>query len=306
MDAIVFSVWLPSIERQSYLEDYFKIMIEQHFVDCHIYIGVNPSPVQERAIEICRSFQTRFSYMEIGTVTPENAVTSDVSGYQKALQLMGKKRYRLVWFAHTRGISHDSKYPLYGGRDSPYVYDQGHALKFFSNRSLVSKRLVKCKKAGVWGISAIVIEQGISRPNVDQYYHFKYPLLPVFIYTTFFVMKGKPLHKFLSGCEPRFFTTNLGRSSPASRWLFEFYFGHIAYGQGYYPIYDRINTFPLPNSMLNLTGEDIDYLLKNRKKGIDPEQSVKLLRQIYDDRQKAHTLKRHERRHGHRREHQKQ
>lgn len=278
-DAIIFAVWLPSMENVNFLHEWLKNIVDGNFADCDIFIGINPSPYQDHAYEICWSYRKYFANMVVSHVNPDLHVNSDVSGYQKALELMINFRpdspYRLVWFGHTRGMSHNNV--------SPYDYDKGYISKnFFNKREYVTKKMLNDVKAGSWAPFISLHEFPLGK-HFSSFYDFEYPELPLFHMFTFFVFRGEPLYKFLSYCKCKtynqktFYATNLGTYSQAGRWLFEFASGQIIWQQGYYPLYEQCIGLALEDS-IKPTPEIVKILIEHHQQKIGKQESLDKLR----------------------------
>src|SRR5579864_8601042 len=112
MEAVVFSVHVPSLDRMSVLQDWLDHLLQHSFGDCDLFIGINASNVTHQVQQILDTqYRGKFKRLEYA-VTPEALVVdSDVSGYQTALRLLTNHlktlpigtRYNLVWFGHTKG-----------------------------------------------------------------------------------------------------------------------------------------------------------------------------------------------------------
>jgi len=104
-DAVVFSSYVPNEQALRIAKQFLEVFRAQ-FADCDFFVGINGGSLPEWETALRDS---GLRTMRIGNVSPELVVDSDVSGFQKALELMRRegKEYRLVWLGHTKGVTAD-------------------------------------------------------------------------------------------------------------------------------------------------------------------------------------------------------
>lgn len=281
LDAIVFAMWLPELgDKLMAFRGWFQLLIDAHFQDCDIFIGLNPSAYTSEAVAVFEQYRNVFPHMEYAIVGADQVVQSDVSGYQKALELMqkSKKRYRLVWFLHTKGMSHAAKLSL------RFIHQFG--LPFVQNRDRVSKQLLSNPKIGSWS-PYMTISPVLSAPPFLNYIHdwsrwwsgFEYPMLSMFHVYTFVVMKGEPLQRFLDGAVSQggetIWTECWARRYPSNhkpRHFCEWFLGEIVFRQGYIPSWDHLMSLPSKNSPspCPVTPSQVEMLIRAQQDKVHP------------------------------------
>ena len=264
MDAVVFAAWLPHADRAPVFRKWF-VTLSKWFSDCDLFVGINPSPENKRALQICESCCKMFRSLTYSLVPAPQIVNSDVSGYQIALSLLAKSkiRYRIVWFVHTRGMSHS-------------VHDAESNLETFTHQFLRhrvhgTKRLLMAKKAGTWSpYIAVQDSTSYSKKDFSAFIKFQWPPLCMYHVFTFLAMKGELIQKFLKHCCPDFFSCNIlaytGNSS--NRWFCEVFLGEIAWRQGFWPLWEKIVT--LPHYKKSLDDEALKKLIVIHQTKKDP------------------------------------
>lgn len=277
-DAILFATWLPSLgEKLEALNRWFALFIQCGFGDCDIFIGNNSSPVQREATQVFEKWRGKFRWMEYATTLPELEVPSDVSGYQKAMQLLYESKrypYRFVWFIHSKGMSHDPKLAL------RFVEKFGRP--FLSARKRVTSLLEKNSQLGTWS-PWMTISPILTAPPFLDYIHdwsrwylgFEYPILGMFHVYTFVVMKWEPLQTFLDRANPSLFQECWSQQFPGKKRLrhfCEWFLGEIAFRQGWLPSWDQLMEIPSKNSPspCPVTTEQVSMLIAAHMDKIHP------------------------------------
>jgi len=225
MVALVFSSFVPSKDKMSIVKEIFNVFIE-YFSDVDFYIGINGDPCPEY-LAYLESLKPTLN-IEYAIVPKSLEVPSDVSAYQLALKLLhdSKKEYELIWFGHLKGVT--SK--------------QHHWRKIFITQFLKERHrienLLRASNAGTYSLY-LTKYKGIKnfKDVLIQYYNFEKPYFYTYLYLfTFYVCKGKYLHKFLNNCTQEFFTTNL-ITNGGDIYMFERDIPHIIWRLGGYPLY---------------------------------------------------------------------
>jgi hypothetical protein len=227
-DAVLFAWYVP--EQSPQLGAYYLEQLEQHFADCHIFLGANlrSDPSWEDRllgtgldIEFCRPQPGTGDYW-------------DASGFLAALHAFarGQEEFRLIWIAHTKGGSQDT---IASYRDVLYFLDR----RFWQRRAALTAAFddervgIAAARFSPWSI-------GISELEIaalQRVYRAGYAPLGLHAKETFYVMRGEIVRRFCNDVLPEFFSIDLGLLG-ASRYFFEVAFPNIASMQGYEPFID--------------------------------------------------------------------
>jgi hypothetical protein len=221
-DAVVFSSYVPNGAALAIATEYLSVL-ERCFADCDVYVGINSGSITEWE-RLLRASPLR---VRVGTVEPRLAVDSDVSGFQKALELMRDegRTYDLVWFGHTKGAT----------RDEPALRRQIIG-DFFMRRERIS-RLFRHPRVGAFGHDATAADLAAADTHMDAVFPFPYRSIGTFYLFTFYVLRGSIVKTFLDGCSEDFFTKNLVSDLGFDRYFFERDFGRLCDRFGYYPLH---------------------------------------------------------------------
>jgi len=196
-NAVIFAAWVPDINR---IFPYL-VGIAEHFNDCDIYVGLNPS--QNDAFDTL----VKVGIKNIIRVSDLLVVNSDASAYQAALLLFktANQKYETVHFLHTKGISHHNQ--LW----QSYVND--YFLSYCRKKVEIDTILATDQTIG--GVSFVgrtdVMDGGYS-DDIGKYLDIEqHPVENTMSLLTFYSIRGTIVDKFLEHCKSEFYTQKLDR-----------------------------------------------------------------------------------------------
>lgn len=246
--AVVLATYLPSRRALSvFLEvlDY----LEQNFVDCDLYVGLNPSEYASLGVELLRRTGLRHRCVE---APHELNTRSDASAFQAAMLLMKQSSasYELVYFMHLKGASLPAEYEAVSASGDKVEFNiLRRLLDVFSNRPYIED--IFCSDARVGTYSYLCAKKKGPVPDLtSRFMQFRLPPLPPYLhYYTFYAVRGNAMARLIDGLSSDFFRTNLFEI--ADRYFFELHFPQMIWRQGLVPRCEKLVN-------LNLDDEKID------------------------------------------------
>lgn len=219
---LIFAFWVP--HNMEKLADYYFNLIEKHFNNEDVYIGINCGTEKKLINEI------KIKYPNSIEVPDKICIGSDASAYQMGLSLLNKK-YDYVVFGHTKGAS-------YGNLNISESYRDYNEKYFWNKLDYMCEKLNQNKEIGMIGTDYIFDHSG--SPNYDNMnkicnFPIKKPYSG-FYANTFYVIKGEIINSLLAGINKEFFLKNLSEiDSGFNRYFFESHFPKICGMFGYKP-----------------------------------------------------------------------
>jgi hypothetical protein len=225
--AVILSSFIPDTEVAEAVGGYYIALMQKHFPDCTIYIGINTGSSENWRSKIAGS-----GLDVVACDVPNHlSVTSDVAGVQAVLKTLRSTRahHDFYWFGHTKGASHDAFFHAEALRDTIERL-------FWSRRAEIEQY---CDPTRHGAFSALPMLASNDSATVVSYLRGVFPALypPVgaFPTYTFFGMTGAALRNFLASAEERFFSQNLIEGTGLSRYFFEGGFSWVADMAGFEP-----------------------------------------------------------------------
>ena len=199
-------------------------LLQKHFKDADIYVGINLSPLQDELIQLLNESGLNIK----NEVTPEHRVTdSDASAYQTALRLLKSsgKKYDLCFFMHYKGATY---------QDSRYI-TKLHLQALLEDRIRIESLFARNKKIGLYSLAGWTYDGGPWAETAHEYIKLPYPIQlqiqPIF---TFYVIRGSAVQYIIKNATDAFFDQRL-----PNRYFFENIPPQMVFGQGYEPYIDQ-------------------------------------------------------------------
>jgi hypothetical protein len=223
-DAVIFSSWVP--EAGLALGDSFIETLRRWHADSKIFIGINhgTSPQWAERLEA--------SGLDV-TVQPAAAtltISCDPTGFVAALDAYRRHEepFELVWFGHTKGVSH---------LDEPH-YATGRWMieRMFWSRRTEIERYFADPTIGLYAPHYLMMKQSHLRQTEALQRMYQATCLPLgaAALSTHFVMRGESVRDFCARVDQRFF-----RHGPApfggDKFFFEMGMPNVPTMQGYEP-----------------------------------------------------------------------
>ncbi len=259
-DAVALAAYFPS-RRSIVLFIEMLNYLEEHFSDCDLYVGINPSQYASLGISLLQQSKLNFRYLEVST---ELDSKSDASGFQAALLLMKQadRTYEIVYFMHLKGASLKEEYSTIdatGNRIEINVLQ--NFLEIFKNRAQIKEIFHSNSQVGTF--SHLLGKSRTPTPNVtSNLMQFDYP--PFFTYLhfyTFYAARGSAVRSILTNVRSTFWNNNLAKLSDI--YFFERDFTQMIWRQGFLP---KCNVFTNLNNGVDLNeqvfNDDISIWLK--------------------------------------------
>lgn len=257
---IIYSSFFPNKEQLFRGIDFLNL-IKNKFSNYRIYIGIQNNTIYDWEESIIK-FKNYGLDIIYGYVNPSLYVNSDVSGYQKAIELLKKDERKIkgefIWFGHSKGVT-----------TNILTYHE-YCLKYFwGKKDHIESRLKSDKNFGCYGthISFLPFYDKIKILNIWKNYSIledKKPVIPFMFVNTFFVIKLSIFEKMLSGLNSIFFESKLiGHNGEGDRYFFERDFIHFVDILGYLPIFEEVSP---NNSWLNPDKSTIEKEIELWKK----------------------------------------
>ena len=227
-DAVLFSLYNNFNRGEIYLND-----IILNYPDCDIYVGINPQGDTDI------SKLPHASNIFYGINKPENVVSSDVTGYQKCLDMIRQtdKQYNLVYFLHSKGASYNLQNFNICKKD---YFDH------FINRKAAIQEKLKDDLIGLWCPYGRFNRLHKYLPeyfDLTKYIlpkQFPYDRIGVETLLTFFATKHSLLKRFFADLNSDdLFTKNLETELGHNRYFFEHVFTTFAERYGYFTYIEK-------------------------------------------------------------------
>jgi hypothetical protein len=221
-DAVLFSSWVP--EKGLELGDYFLDMLRRWRPDAKFFVGVNHGSSPRWSERLAASGLD----VTIAPVPATLEMPCDPAGFVAALDAFRQDTgsYELVWFGHTKGMSHR--------RDPRYATGRWTIERMFWSRREEIARHFADPTIGLYAPHYLMMKQSHLREldALARMYRAPYRPLGVLALSTHFVMRGKSVREFCAGVDPLFF-----REGPApfggDIYFFEMGMPNVPLAQGY-------------------------------------------------------------------------
>lgn len=235
MKAIIFSSYIPTKESLTVWIEFLE-MFEKCFKDYDIYIWINYWSVDEW-IRILDQYWKKIK-IYYWKVEKELSIDSDVSWFQKALELLKKswKVYDIIWFWHTKWVTTN--------RDS--IRKDIFENFFYKNRE-IEEKFWNNNLWIFWRYITTTTDLSYTDNNLDKLKKLKYKSANIFYLYIFYVIKWSLIHDFLNNCDSNFFAKNLVNYYWFDRYFFERDFPNIPTRYWYVFDYDIIIHHPVWN-----------------------------------------------------------
>ncbi len=235
MKAIVFSSYIPTKEALKVWIEFLEVF-KEYFHDYDIYIWVNYGSIPEWESTIkdyCNML--KISYW---LVSEKLSVNSDVSWFQKALELMKNedKKYDLVWFWHTKWAT--------ANRDK---IRQDLIENFFYQKERIEGYF---KDTNLWIFGRYITTNpnlNFIDNNLSKLKKYGYTSANIFYLYTFYVIKWSIIYDFIKNSDGNFYDKNLIDYYGFDRYFFERDFPNISTRYWYDFKYDIITHHPIWN-----------------------------------------------------------
>ncbi len=260
--AVALATYFPSrrsvrlfIEMLNYLEE--------HFADCDLFVGVNPSEYAPIGIDLLKKSKLKFRCLEVNT---ELDTRSDASAFQAALLLMKQSNtnYDVVYFMHLKGASLLTEYTATNPSGNKVEFNVLRAaLEVFKNRSYIEGVFESDTRVGTF--SHLLGKSRLQVPDVtSDLMEFRYPPFYTYLhFYTFYAVRGSAVSNILSSAKPIFWSSNLAKISDI--YFFERDFTQMVWRQGLLP---KCNVFTKLNDGMDVNEQifqedSFDYLKVN-------------------------------------------
>lgn len=234
---VIYSSYFPD-DEQLFRGVEFLEKMRDVFYDYKLYIGVQYS-TNYHWIDVIEKYKDYGLDIRYGIVDEKLSINSDVSGYQKALELLYRDKKNIqgdfIWFGHSKGSTSGVR-----------TYHDFVMKNFWGNREQIERRLNDNGRLGCYGNYLSFLPQydldKISKiwKNYSDFESYK-PPIPYMFTNTFFVVK---LHIFLimfDSIKKKFFNEKLkGMFGEGDRYFFERDFIHFVDMLGYEPLFDDV------------------------------------------------------------------
>jgi hypothetical protein len=240
MSLVFYSSFIPNKEKLFIGEDFLKIMLK-NFKQSIICIGIQKNSINEW-VELIETYKNHGLEIYYENINEELYVNSDVSGFQKALEIYCKKlNYKsfngCVWFGHSKSVT--SNNIGYHNFIMKYFWEKKEKLEF----DLLSKN-----ETGSYSFYLSVIPNyGQSKINDiwSNYTDFKFSKNSIgYMYTnTFFMCKKEPFLNVFKNIKEDFFNKKLMGVSgeEGDRYFFERDFIHFVDMQNLEPSFEELS-----------------------------------------------------------------
>jgi hypothetical protein len=238
---IFYSSFIPDKQGLQKGIDFLDVY-QKSFINYKLFVGI-----QKNSLEEWKNVLDQYNNnnnITYGNVSSNLCVDSDVSGFQKALELFyNNKKYidlapnSCAWFGHTKGVTTNNN-----------VYHQYIIDNFWKQKNVIENKLNSNPSLGCFGnhLSYIPNYNQITDinniwANYAQCGFSKRPLNFMFT-NTFFVIKNFILNKMLEKINSSFFTEKIiGAYGQGDRYFFERDFIHFVDMLGYEPSFNEIS-----------------------------------------------------------------
>jgi hypothetical protein len=236
---VIYSSFFPNEDQLFRGVDFLNEM-EKSFLNYRIYIGiqVNTTPEWEKIILNYKNNGLDITY---GNVNPDLYVNSDVSGYQKAIELIIKDERSLeghfVWFGHSKGVTTNN-----------LSYHKFSMSSFWGQKDYIEDRLESNNLYGCYG-THISFLPGYDKEKILKIWQ-KYSniskqkeVIPYMFVNTFYVVKQSIFNELLKNLKNNFLNEKLigHYDIVGDRYFFERDFIHFVDILGYIPIFEEVS-----------------------------------------------------------------
>lgn len=239
MSLIFYSSYIPSEDKLFIGKEFLDKMLTD-FNDSTICIGIQVGSI-DSWVKLIEEYIDKGLDIHYGKVSEDLYVNSDVSGFQKALEIYCKElNYKdfdgCVWFGHSKGVT------------SGNIGYHNFVMNYFWNRKTeLEGNLKSNENVGSYGFYLSVIPKyGESKINDiwRGYTDFNFPNKSMgYMYTnTFFITKKEPFLNVFKSIKNDFFTKKLiGISGVGDRYFFERDFIHFVDMQNLQPSFEEFS-----------------------------------------------------------------
>jgi hypothetical protein len=258
---IIYSSFFPKKDQLFRGVDFLN-MVKIKFLNYRVYIGIQTDTIPEWE-EIIIKFKNDGLDIIYGYVNPSLYINSDVSGYQKAIELLKNDKRKIngqfIWFGHSKGVTTNN-----------LIYHEYCLKNFWEKKTHIESRLNSDSNFGCYGthISFLPHYDKIKITNIWKNYstlEHRKQVLPFMFVNTFFVIKLHIFEKMLDGLNSEFFESKLnGHNGVGDRYFFERDFIHFVDILGYLPIFEEVspnNSWLVPDK--NTIEKEIELWKKN-------------------------------------------
>jgi hypothetical protein len=223
-DAVIFSSWVP--EEGLELGDYFIETLRRYHADSKIFVGVNHGSSPEWAERLEASGLD----VTIRPAAPTLTISCDPSGFVAALDAYrrDKEPFELVWFGHTKGISHLE--------DARYATGRWTIERMFWSRRAEIERYFEDPTIGLYAPHYLMMKQSHLRQTDALLRMYDATCLPLgaAALSTHFVMRDESVRDFCARVDKRFFQHG-PEPFGGSMYFFEMGMPNVPTMQGYEP-----------------------------------------------------------------------
>jgi hypothetical protein len=223
-DAVIFSSWMP--EAGLVLGDYFIEVLRRYHADSKIFVGINHGSSPEWAQRLEASGLDVTIQPAASTLT----MSFDPTGFVAALDAYRRHEepFELVWFGHTKGVSH---------LDEPwYATGRWTIERMFWGRRSEIESYFEHPVIGLYAPHYMMMKQNYL-PQIDalqRMYQATCMPLGAAAFSTHFVMRNESVRDFCARVDKRFF-----RYGPepfgGNMYFFEMGMPNVPAMQGYEP-----------------------------------------------------------------------
>lgn len=223
-DAVIFSSWVP--EDGLSLGDYFIETLRRWHGDSRIFVGINhgSSPRWRARLE------GSGLDLVIRDAAREQTLSSDVPGFVAALDAYRRERepFDLVWFGHTKGLSHVEEFWYATGR---WTIER----MFWSRREEITQHFAP-PLIGLYSPHYLMLLQDHLRQTDALRRMYQAPCAPLgmMAVATHFVTRGEIVREFCARVDPRVFREG-PQAFGGNAFFFEMAMPNVPLMQGYEP-----------------------------------------------------------------------
>lgn len=248
---VIYSSFFPNEDQLFRGVDFLNEM-KIRFSNYRIYIGiqVNTTPEWEKIILTYKNDGLDITY---GNVNTNLYVNSDVSGFQKAIELIMKDERPLegdfVWLGHSKGVTTNN-----------LGYHHFSLNSFWGKKGYIEDKLNSNELYGCYG-THISFLPGYDKEKILKIWQ-KYSniikqkeVIPFMFVNTFYVIKQSIFNELLKNLKNNFFNEKLigHYDIIGDRYFFERDFIHFVDILGYMPIFEEVS----PNSNWGIANKKI-------------------------------------------------
>ena len=223
-DAVIFSSWVP--EEGLELGEYFIETLRRYHADSKIFVGINhgSSPQWAKRLESCGLDVT------IQPAASTLTMSCDPTGFVAALDAYRRQDepFDLVWFGHTKGLSHLKEFHYATGR---WTIER----MFWSRRAEI-ERYFADPTVGLYAPHYMMMMQDHLRQTDALLRMYQAACLPLgaMALSTHFVMRDESVRDFCAWVDNRFFRYG-PKPFGGDMYFFEMAMPNVPIMQGYEP-----------------------------------------------------------------------